>query len=140
MARRGGNFVTFGAQPVQGVFEFKVGRLRGRRLEWFVNLRDQRNYSLFQLEKKTFYRKDVVNARTIDLAKVTEQRLESESEYTLQIEITATSVTHRVQRGGKWEVLDSWNESGRNFTAGKFGFRIDSGSQVGLANFTFRPR
>ena len=140
MARRGGNFVTFGAQPVQGVFEFKVGRLRGRRLEWFVNFRDQRNYSLFQLEKKTFYRKDVVNARTIDLAKVTEQRLESESEYTLQIEITATSVTHRVRRGGNWEVLDSWNESGRNFTAGKFGFRIDSGSQVGLANFTFRPK
>lgn len=140
MARRGGNFVTFGAQPVQGVFEFKVGRLRGRRLEWFVNFRDQRNYSLFQLEKKTFYRKDVVNARTIDLAKVTEQRLESETEYTLQIEITATSITHRVQRGGNWEVLDSWNESGRNFTAGKFGFRIDSGSQVGLANFTFRPK
>jgi len=140
MARRGGNFVTFSAQPVQGVFEFKVGRLRGRRLEWFVNFRDQRNYSLFQLEKKTFFRKDVVNGRTIDLAKVTEQRLESESEYTLQIEITATSITHRVQRGGKWEVLDSWNESGRNFTAGKFGFRIEGGSQVGLANFAFRPK
>ncbi|MDP2998501.1 MAG: hypothetical protein Q8N47_13525, partial [Bryobacterales bacterium] len=140
MTRRGGNFVTFKIQPVQGVFEFKVGRLRGRRLEWFVNFRDQRNYSLFQLEKKTFYRKDAVNARIIDLAKVTEQRLESESEYTLQIEITATSITHRVQRGGNWEVLDSWNESGRNFTAGKFGFRIDSGSQVGLANFTFRPK
>jgi hypothetical protein len=92
------------------------------------------------MEKKTFNRKDVVNAKTLDLAKVTEQRLESESEYTLQIEITATGITHRVQRGGNWEVLDSWNESGRNFTAGKFGFRIESGSQVGLANFTFRPK
>ncbi len=140
MARRGGNFVTFKIQPVQGVFEFKVGRLRGRRIDWFVNFRDQRNYSLFQLEKKTFFRKDMVNGKMIDLAKVTEGRLESETEYTLQIEITPTSITHRVQRGGNWEVLDSWNESGRNFTAGKFGFRVDSGSQVGLANFTFRPK
>lgn len=140
LARKGGNFVTFRIQPVLGVFEFKIARLRGRRLEWFVNFRDQRNFSLFQMEKKTFYRKDVVNGKTIDLAKVVEPRVASESEYAFQVEITATSVIHRIQRGGNWETLDTWNEPGRNFTAGRFGFRIDGGNQVGLANFVFRPR
>lgn len=140
MSRRGGGYITFKTQPVHGVFEFKIGRLRGRRLEWFVGFRDTRNHMLFQLEKKLFFRKDVINGKTIDLAKVAEPRLESEREYTLRIEISATKVVHSVQRGGKWEVLDAWEDPARNFTAGKFGFRIDGGNQVGLANFSFRPR
>ena len=140
MVRRGGGIITYKAQPAEGVFEFKVGRLKGRRLEWFVNFRDARNFHLFQLEKKTFYRKDVINGRTIDLTKTVVPALESESEYTLRVEISGTRIRHLVQRAGKWEVLDSWEEPGRNFTAGKFGFRIGGGDQVGLANFSFQPR
>ena len=140
LVRKGGNHVTYRIQPVQGVFEFKIGRLKGKRLEWFVNFRDSRNYTLFQLERKTFSRKDVINGRTIDLApRKAEPKLESESEYRLRIEITATSVVHKHFRGGTWEVLDSWIEPGRNFTAGKFGILIDGGNQVGLADFSFRP-
>ncbi len=139
MARRGGGYVFYKAQPAEGVFEFRISRLKGRRLEWFVNFRDQRNYAFFQLEKKNFFRKDVVNGKTNDLGKVAAQ-LDSDSEYTLQIEISANRVVHRVQRGGQWEVLDSWSQPGRNFAEGKFGLRIDGGNQVGLANFTFRPK
>jgi hypothetical protein len=139
LTRRGGNFVTFKVQPVQGLFEFKVGRLRGGRLRWFVNFRDPRNHALFEMDRRRFYRRDVVNGKTIDLARV-DHRVESDAEYVMQIEISPTTVTHRIQRGGNWEVLDTWNQSDRDFTAGKFGFRIDGGDQVGLANFSFRPR
>jgi hypothetical protein len=139
LVHKGGNFVSFKIQPLQGVLEFKVARLRGSRLRWFVNLRDQRNYSLFEMDRRRFYRRDVVNGRTIDLARV-DHRVESENEYTMQIEIAPTAVVHRLQQGGAWSVLDAWNEAGRNFTAGRFGFRIDGSDQVGLANFAFRPR
>jgi hypothetical protein len=136
---KGGNFVTFKIQPVQGLFEFKVARLKGSRLRWFVNFRDQRNYSFFEMDRRRYYRRDVVNGKTIDLARV-DHRVESENEYTMQIEVTPTAIVHRLQHGDTWAVLDAWTEAGRNFTAGKFGFRIDGSDQVGLANFTFRPK
>ncbi|MBI4877291.1 MAG: PEGA domain-containing protein [Acidobacteria bacterium] len=139
LVRKGGSFVTYKTQPARGVFEFKAARLKGRRLRYFVNYRDARNYCLFELDGRRFYRTDVVNGKAIELAKI-DHRVESENEFRLRIDIAPTSVTQYVQRSGKWETLDTWTESGRNFTAGKFGFRIDGSDQVGLAGFSFRAR
>jgi hypothetical protein len=138
-ARKGGNVVLFRASPASGTLAFTVAPLKGKRLQWVLNYVDQKNYALFQVDKKHFYRKDVVNGKTFDLSKVP-HNLGEDGPYTLQIEVAAGALVHRVQSGARWIVLDSWTQPARNFTYGKFGFLIQGNDKVGLANFSFTPR
>ena len=135
----GGNFVLFKPPTVQGILAFGVARLKGSRLRWFLNWVDARNYALFEMDRRSFYRKDVVNGRTQDLSKI-EHRVPQGEEFKLQIEVARGSIIHRIQRGGGLEILDAWNQPNRDFTRGRFGFRIEGNDQVGLSDFSFRPQ
>jgi hypothetical protein len=138
-ARKGGNVVLFRATPVSGVLTFMVAPLKGKRLQWVLNYVDQKNYALFQIDKKNFYRKDVVNGKTFDLSKIP-HNLGDEGPYNFQIDIAAGALVHRAQSGGRSVVLDNWAQPARNFTYGKFGFLIQGNDKIGLANFGFTPR
>ncbi|HBY59927.1 MAG TPA: hypothetical protein DEH78_08890 [Solibacterales bacterium] len=140
LMRRGGNYVLFKPGTVTGTFVFTVMLAKGRRVQWVTNFLDDRNHSLFQLEKKQFVRKEKVNGRENELGKVPHGNDKTES-WAIQIDVSPTSVTHRMLRDGRWEQLDSWTApAGRNFSNGKFGFYIPGGDQIGLSNFSFTPR
>jgi hypothetical protein len=114
---------------------------RGRRLQWFLRYTDQANYLLFQADKKTFYRRQVVNGRNTELAKKPLGGEQSGNlEVTLQIEVAPNSIVHRVRRGGEWAVLDAWHDPGGNFANGKFGLLINGRDQVALSDFSHQAK
>ncbi len=136
---RGGNFVNFGRASVQGNFVFTASLRRGRRLQWFFGKSDDKNYALFQMDKKHFYRNEVVNGKSKELQKVPHKQ-DKQDYWTLQIEVSAAGVTHKIHDGETWTVLDEWKDSGRNFTTGRFGFYIPGTDQYALSNFSFAPQ
>jgi len=142
--RRGGGFVLYKITPMKGVVTFTVqllkggGVFRGGRVRWFVDYVDAKNYGLFEIDKKAFYVKDVVNGKTTDRAKA--QHESEKNEFTIQIDITPDRLVHKIRSGDQWEVLDSWNQNGRNFADGKFGFQVQGSDEIAISNFRFTPR
>jgi hypothetical protein len=136
---KGGNFVLYRTTPAAGSFVFTGWLKKGRRLQWVVNRTDEKNYALFQLDKKFFYRNQVVNGKQSELSKVP-HGLNKQEYYTLEVEVSLTGVVHKLHDGEKWITLDEWTGAGRNFSAGKFGFYIPGSDQVAISNFNFTPR
>jgi len=136
LARQGGEFVPFGASPTHGTFVFTATMLKGKRLYWFVNRTDARNYLLMELERREYSRSLVTNGRSKEMVKK-KHGLEDENIYTLSVEITPGSLVTRVYAGGIWRELDSWQTQEMNLTQGKFGFRIPGSDRLGLSNFSF---
>lgn len=136
---RGGNFVLFRITPTAGSFVFTAMLNKGSRLQWVVHYADKNNYALFQMDDKFFYRKQVLNGKTTELAKVP-HRMGRNNYCTLQMNVAPGSIVHKIRNGQKWDTLDVWNESGRSFVNGKFGFLIPGSDQVALSNFNFYPQ
>ncbi|MEO8027527.1 MAG: hypothetical protein ABI823_13690, partial [Bryobacteraceae bacterium] len=144
-SRKGGGFVLYKIAPAKGIFTFTVQLLKGGgvfrsgRIRWFVDYSDQKNYALFEMDKKYFYAKDVINGRTTERSK-TPHDSEKQNEFTMQIEVAADRLVHKIRVGDQWVVLDSWNQAGRNFADGKFGFLIQGSDEIAISNFRFVPR
>lgn len=143
--RRGGDFVLYRPTPNGGTFAFNAmlasggGVLRGKRLSWVVAFQDERNYLLFQLDKELFRRIQVVNGKKTELRKPHGLGLKDYVMATLQIEVTAAGVSHKVRKGEQWVALDTFTAPGQNFALGKFGFLIQGKDEVRLSDFSFHP-
>jgi len=143
--RKGGGFVTYKLLPMKGVVTFTVqllkggGVFRGGRVRWFVDYIDGKNYGVFEMDKKYFYAKDIVNGKTTERAK-TEHNSDKQNEFTMQIEISPDRLVHKIRTGDQWVTLDSWNQTGRNFADGKFGFQVPGSDEIAISNFRFTPR
>jgi len=143
--RRGGNLVLHKHTPQGGTFTFTIllasggGLFRGKRLEWVVDFRDQRNHLLFQLDKDFFRRNQFVNGRKTETRRPHGLTLSDQIVATVEIEVTRNSVTHRLRKGEDWVVMDTLSVPGQNFTLGQFGLVIQGKDEVRLAEFSFRP-
>jgi hypothetical protein len=143
--RRGGNLALHKPTPQGGTFTFTVllasggGLFRGKRLEWVVDFRDQRNHLLFQLDKESLRRSQFINGRRTETRKPHGLAMKDQLAATVQIEVTATTVTHRIRKGEEWVVLDTLSVPGQNFTVGQFGLIIQGRDEVRLTGFSFRP-
>ena len=137
--RKGGGVVTYGITPAQGTFSFNISRIDGRRLQWAVDIQDARNYVQFQLERKNFIRREIINGREHNEFK-TEHKLPDTKNYMVQIEVTPTVVKTFLLDGTEWRTIDSWSTNSRNLTQGKFGLVIPGGDIFGLTNFRFIPK
>jgi hypothetical protein len=56
------------------------------------------------------------------------------------IVVSPNKIEHRVQQGGPWRTIDTCEQPGREFTRGRFGFRIPGRDEVGLGHFDFTPQ
>jgi len=140
-AHKGGNTVLYGRTPVSGTFTFRMALLNGKRLQWYVNYVDAKNYVLYQMDKKYFYRHDVVNGKNDKAKEVkVEHGLDKQSVYQFQIDVTANAITHSLNDGAAFRVIDNFNNAGRNVAAGKFGLMIPGKDVFGLSNFRFQPK
>jgi serine/threonine-protein kinase len=135
---KGGKFVLLRATPVAGLVLFTGARRKGRRMQWLVHFTDEKNYELFQLDDKNFYHDRVQDGKTKHLEKVAHGN--KAAYYTLQIEITPNTVTHKLQDGGSWAVLEKYEYAGGNLTAGKFGFYLPGSDEIGISNFSFAAK
>jgi len=140
---RGGNFVPFQTTPVHGTFVFTAALRRGRRLQWVLNRIDDRNYALFQMDKRFFYRNLVENGKATELAKI--PHAGGRDYYTIEVVVSPSGVVHKLHDGEKWITLDQWYgwlgpaRATDDFVSCKFGFLIPGNDAVALANFSFTP-
>ncbi|MBZ5672547.1 MAG: PEGA domain-containing protein [Acidobacteriia bacterium] len=139
LVRRGGGVALFRTTPTAGRFVMTLALRRGRRLQWVVNYTDDRNYVLFQTDKKMFYRSVVQNGVTKELAKVS-MGVDYNGYYTLQMRVTSNAVTNEVFDGKGGVKIDSWTDPGRNLASGKFGLLAPGSDEIGVSNFAFYPQ
>ncbi len=139
LVHSGGNFVPFNVQPSTGVFVFSVRLLKGgvftKHIQWRVNSVDEKNYVLFQLEKKTLQSRIVSNGKSVERPKV---QIEGQEPFTLQIEISADRIVHKMREGDQWVVIDTLPQANAN--QGRFGFFIPGKDEVAISGFSFSPR
>jgi hypothetical protein len=132
--------------PPNGVFTFTMqlvksgGIFRDGKIRWVLNYIDNRNYALFELDNQNFTASVVVMGRVYQRTKIPLKDLEQQKSLTIQIDVTPQYVVQKMFTGGEWINLDSWAETGRNFSEGKFGFLIQGVDEIGLSDFSFTPR
>ncbi len=138
--RQGGNFVDFRMKPTAGRFTFALLLRKGKRLHWFFNRVDEKNYVLFEIDRKYFYRSLVTNGgKPAEQAKVP-HGANGDGGYLIQVEVSAHAIVHSITSAGVWKQLDNWQEAGRDLSEGMFGFLISGREEIGLSRFTFQPR
>lgn len=141
---KGGNFVPY-KLPAKGTFTFTVQLLKGGNIfkgghiRWYVDYVDPKNYGLFEIDKKTFWAKEVTNGKNKDREK-TQHGVDNEKQFTIQIDVSPDHVVHRIKNGDNWLTLDSWTQPGRIFSDGKFGFYIPGNDEIGISDFKFQPK
>jgi len=139
---RGGGLVLYPAVPSAGTFVFSArrggGAVGGNRIQWAAGcIEDKSDYVLFGIDKKSFHRAAVTGGKQ---QKEKTEQLKSpakEMEFTLRIEISASSVTTYMQGDSGWEKINSWTASGLNPANGKFGFYLPGSDEVYISNFSF---
>ena len=142
---KGGGFIPFKLTP-NGVFTFNVrllkggGLFRGGRIRWAVQFADAKNYDLYEMDTKQLWSKVIIGGKTYERGKYEHGVNEKDMAYTVQVDIAPDKLVHRLRKGNEWVVLDTWQEPGRNFTEGKFGFLIQGNDEIGVADFSFQPR
>jgi hypothetical protein len=136
LVHRGGNFVLSTLHPITGAYEFTLWR-KSKNVQWVLNYTDDRNYDLFEIDKKYFLRTRIRDGRKSQTAKAS-HKLEKQSSYSFQLEVTPQAIVTRVLDGGVWVALDEWKDAGP--VTGKFGFYIQGKDQVGLSHFMYKPR
>jgi hypothetical protein len=133
--KTGGEFVSAPVQPVAGTFLFTVYVVKGKRLEWFLNYRDPKNYDLFQLDDKNFTRTRFTNGKKSETVKVP-RPTNMKAYVTMNITVTGSSIVHNFLVEGKPQTLDKWDVSGGGIQ-GKFGFHLSGSDQIAVSEFRF---
>jgi hypothetical protein len=136
---QGGGIVLFKPSPATGTFAF-IGLLgKEKRLSWVLNYTDQQNYLLFEIDSKTFSRKEVVDGQTKELSRAPSGI--GKSEYcSVRIDVTPGSIVHQIYDGQRLVPVDTWKDPARDFSRGKFGFLIPGNQTVSISDFGFSPQ
>ena len=132
--RKGGDFVLYGVAPASGTFAFSAMPAKGHVLQWVLNYSDPKNYVLFQIDDKNFYRTVIRRGEKTDEI-IVPDRDDKKSFRTIQIRVSPTEVVHQIKHGDRWTVLDRWTQPGTNLSLGKFGFYIPGNDEVALSSF-----
>ena len=138
--RQGGNFVRFRMASTAGRYNFAVLLRKGKRARWIFNRTDDRNYALFEMDKKYFYRSLVTNAgKPTEQAKTLHGAGDS-GPYLIQVDVSAKAIVHSISKAGNWQQLDEWQPGGRDVSAGQFGFLIPGRDEIGVSGFAFQAK
>ena len=132
--RKGGDFVLYRTVPTSGTFVFSAMLTKGRLLQWVLNYTDPKNYVLFQMDDKNFYRTVIHNGEKSDEI-IVPDKSDKKSFRTLHVHVSPTEIVHQIKQGDRWTVLDRWTQPGINLSQGKFGFLIPGDDQVAVSSF-----
>ncbi|MBZ5586788.1 MAG: PEGA domain-containing protein, partial [Acidobacteriia bacterium] len=134
--RRGGDFVLAPVKPAAGTYLFTAIVMKGKRLEWVLNFRDDKNYDLFQMDDKELARTWFVNGKKTGSLKIPHPAKAGDY-VSVMIAVTAGSVVHSIFAQQQWRVIDKSERSG---LLGRFGFHIPGKDQIGVSDFRFMPQ
>jgi serine/threonine-protein kinase len=135
---RGGDFIGYKPATTNGTFVFTIEQRHGKRMQWVAARTDGKNYVLFQIDRKNFYRAQVVNGKETLLKKIP-LPAQKQNTYTIEMDVDDGSIVNKLHDGSNWIVLDKWEEPNHAFGNGKFGFYVPGGDEVALSNFSFAP-
>jgi hypothetical protein len=131
--------VLYRETPQGGIFQFTALLQKGKRLRWVARCTGPKDYVLFEMDDKHFYRKEVINGKSKELEKK-QHWLPKQGKltFTLQTHITAAGVVQKLLWNQTWTTLDEWQ--GANFTQGSFGLLVQGKDELGLSHFSFTPQ
>jgi len=141
---KGAGFIAY-KLPDKGVFTFTVELLKGGsifragKIRWCVEYVDSKNYLLSEMDRKTFWTGVIEKGTKYERVKAP-HNLENPKAFTIQIEITPGQMVQKVRKGNEWETLDTFAESDRDFTKGKFGFLVQGSDEIAISDFKFVAR
>ncbi|MGO9012060.1 MAG: protein kinase domain-containing protein [Bryobacteraceae bacterium] len=133
--KRGGEFVVEPANPLPGTYIFTVILMRGKRLEWVVNYRDDKNYDLFELDGKNLVRTQFVNGKKKESVK-RPFSMKTSDYVSVMITVTPNSIVNSFFVQQRWQVVDKWEKPGGGLQ-GKIGFHVPGKDQIGVSDFQF---
>ncbi|MGA8578028.1 MAG: hypothetical protein WB579_05070, partial [Bryobacteraceae bacterium] len=93
----------------------------------------------YEIDRKNFWAGVVAKGKRYERVK-TPHNLGNQKAFTIQIEVTPDRAVQEVRVGNEWKVLDSFAETGRDFTQGKFGFLVQGNDEIAISDFKFLPR
>ncbi|MFN7998715.1 MAG: protein kinase [Bryobacteraceae bacterium] len=139
--------VLYRITPVLGTFRFSLWAKdtaifnSNPRLQWFLNYKDSRNYTVFEIDKRSYSRTEFKDG--VRLTPAVNNKPEGWKQKAVMLEITvepAKVVVKMSRDGGKtYEELDTWRPT-ESIEAGKFGFNVPPKGRLYLANFSFTER
>ncbi|MBK9167483.1 MAG: protein kinase [Bryobacterales bacterium] len=133
--RKGAEVVLFGPPRVSGSMIFTAYLRRGRRLQWMLHYRDRNNYALFQMDRTHFYWGNVTNGNFAEQKLA--HGLTGDLNYTLRLDVAPGRVVTMVRRGDNWRPLHTWDQPGREFPVGRFGFLLADKEELAISNFAY---
>jgi serine/threonine-protein kinase len=137
LTRQGGDFVLAPRTFTHGTLLFTVFCEKGKRIEWVMNFRDEKNYSLFQLDGKNFHHIEVMGGNRSEVAK-SAAPFDRKNHVTIEVAITPGTVTHKMLHGQTWDMIDVWQRP-TSSKPGSFGFNIPKHDVIDLSEFRYRP-
>ena len=137
---KGGNFLSFQSEEIDGRLEFNALVRKGKRLEWFLARRDDRNYLLFRLDKKNLVVEQMADGKSREIAK-TPLSFDHDQPVAVRIEVSAGAVNTSFRQGpGGWTSTTPLTNPAGNFDKGRFGLHIGGRDEIGINSFTYYPK
>ena len=136
---KGGNFVSFQPEQINGRIEFNALLQKGKRLDWYVARLDDRNYLLFRLDKKNLVAERFVDGKSKELAK-TAVNFDHDQPIAVRIDISSGTVTTMIRQGTAWTPTNPVSDASGAFDKGRFGLHISGRDEVGINSFSYQPK
>ena len=138
---KGGGFVIYNTPKGAQRYDFKLqlrkggGFLKSKRLQWFVDFKDTKNYVVYQLDGKHFTAREVVDGKSKELQKLPFSG-SAEDLTGVEISLKPNSVDTRLKSAdGTWQDMGPITSPGRDFTLGKVGVLVTGNDEVSVSNF-----
>ena len=152
--RKGGGFVLYKGQHGAGNIGFTVKMRKhgifgsAPRVRWVINFIDDRNYLLFELDNKYFYRTEIINGNKQEATKAPYNLGNAEFVH-VNIDVAFNNLQQRCSAGNNtWQTLNDWNlgapapslnqSKTKNFTEGSFGFYLPGNDEIEISNFVYK--
>jgi eukaryotic-like serine/threonine-protein kinase len=136
---KGGNFVSFQSDEINGRIEFNALLQKGKRLEWYVGRTDDRNYLLFRLDKKNLVAERFVDGKSHEVAK-TQVNFDHDQPVAIRIDVTSGTVTTMIRQGTSWTNTTPVSDASASFNKGRFGMHISGRDEIGINSFAYYPK
>jgi PEGA domain len=137
----GGGPAVFRVTPTFGTFSFKVqiikkGGMFGKgKIRWAFAYGGTDTVT-YELEKNKFRRIENVNGKS---SKRPDYKIDASMDtFPVQIQVSPAGISHRIQIGGQWTLVDNYPEGG-SFASGKFAFLVGSSDVISISEFHFAP-
>lgn len=146
--REGGDFVLYQITPTSGVIQFAIAPKSSHgflgiggspKMRWLLDYIDPKNYIECVIDKQSYWSDEYRNGKKVEHTKKKPHGAQGAS-FQFHLIVEPGGIVVQILSGEKYETLDQWTESGRDFTEGHFGFHLPNQDHIYLTNFLFEQQ